>query len=335
MPRRSSGVLPGPGSPRTAARRAWWRIRSPVLSGAGACGAFLFLEDGLPTRPAGFCNVNQLFELNLEQARPSRWCAVPGAPCTDPTRCTGRSTCSCPRPATGSRPRLLLTPARPTTCAGASAGRWDGARGLRLTGQVRAATADGGTTASYGPGQAERGLAGARRRTPSAKRASPPRPCARTRPATSRARGVPGRAPAPEQPEPGGLPRRRQPARLPRVATRRRRNGGFELRPYLRASTMRFLQHFLPGPAARGERPGKRWGCSSHEVGGGWRNVALRRSTWRWPRASWSSSRRARPTGRAAPRGRHPARPVSITTTKCARTRVAPWAHWERPLAER
>ena len=43
-------------------------IRSPVLSGPGACGAFLVLEDGLPSRPVGFCNVNELFELNLEQA---------------------------------------------------------------------------------------------------------------------------------------------------------------------------------------------------------------------------------------------------------------------------
>jgi outer membrane receptor protein involved in Fe transport len=43
-------------------------IRSPVLTGAGACGAFLVLEDDVPIRPVGFCNVNQLFEVNLEQA---------------------------------------------------------------------------------------------------------------------------------------------------------------------------------------------------------------------------------------------------------------------------
>ncbi len=43
-------------------------IRSPVLTGAGSCGAFLFLEDGIPIRPAGFCNVNSLFEINTEQA---------------------------------------------------------------------------------------------------------------------------------------------------------------------------------------------------------------------------------------------------------------------------
>ena len=44
-------------------------IRSPVLTGAGSCGAFLFLEDGIPLRPAGFCNVNGLFEANGEVAR--------------------------------------------------------------------------------------------------------------------------------------------------------------------------------------------------------------------------------------------------------------------------
>jgi iron complex outermembrane receptor protein len=43
-------------------------IRSPVLTGAGSCGGFLFLEDGIPIRPAGFCNVNQMFEMNTEQA---------------------------------------------------------------------------------------------------------------------------------------------------------------------------------------------------------------------------------------------------------------------------
>lgn len=43
-------------------------IRSPVLTGAGACSAFMVLEDDVPTRPSGFCNVNQLFEVNIAQA---------------------------------------------------------------------------------------------------------------------------------------------------------------------------------------------------------------------------------------------------------------------------
>jgi iron complex outermembrane receptor protein len=44
-------------------------IRSPVLTGAGSCGAFLTLEDGIPSRPNGFCNINQLFELPIELAQ--------------------------------------------------------------------------------------------------------------------------------------------------------------------------------------------------------------------------------------------------------------------------
>lgn len=43
-------------------------IRSPVLTGPGAAGAFLFLEDGVATRAAGFANNNGLAEANMEQA---------------------------------------------------------------------------------------------------------------------------------------------------------------------------------------------------------------------------------------------------------------------------
>ena len=43
-------------------------MRSPVLSGPGACGSFLIMEDGVPVRPSGFCNVNGLFETSYELA---------------------------------------------------------------------------------------------------------------------------------------------------------------------------------------------------------------------------------------------------------------------------
>jgi outer membrane receptor protein involved in Fe transport len=43
-------------------------IRSPVLTGPGSCGAFYLAEDGLRLRPAGTCNVNELSEVNSEQA---------------------------------------------------------------------------------------------------------------------------------------------------------------------------------------------------------------------------------------------------------------------------
>ncbi|MFS1522937.1 TonB-dependent receptor [Microbulbifer sp. 2304DJ12-6] len=44
-------------------------LRSPVLSGAGACGSVLSAEDGIPLRAKGFCNINELFESHSETAR--------------------------------------------------------------------------------------------------------------------------------------------------------------------------------------------------------------------------------------------------------------------------
>ena len=43
-------------------------IRSPVLTGAGSCGAFLMSQDGVSLRAPGFCNVNELFESTSELA---------------------------------------------------------------------------------------------------------------------------------------------------------------------------------------------------------------------------------------------------------------------------
>lgn len=61
---RVSGVWLG----RASGQEHLTAIRSPILTGAGSCGSFLFLEDGIPIRPSGFCNVNSLFEINTEQA---------------------------------------------------------------------------------------------------------------------------------------------------------------------------------------------------------------------------------------------------------------------------
>jgi outer membrane receptor protein involved in Fe transport len=60
--------IPGVWVTRASGQESLTAIRSPVLTGAGSCGAFLTLEDGIPSRPSGFCNVNQLFELNTELA---------------------------------------------------------------------------------------------------------------------------------------------------------------------------------------------------------------------------------------------------------------------------
>lgn len=53
---------------RNSGEESLTAIRSPVLSGPGSCGVFLFLENSVPIRPVGFCNVNELFEINTEQA---------------------------------------------------------------------------------------------------------------------------------------------------------------------------------------------------------------------------------------------------------------------------
>ena len=44
-------------------------IRSPVLTGGAGAGSFLYLENGIPLRAAGFANVNGLFEGGTEFAR--------------------------------------------------------------------------------------------------------------------------------------------------------------------------------------------------------------------------------------------------------------------------
>jgi outer membrane cobalamin receptor len=60
--------VPGAWISRNNGQESLTAIRSPVLSGAGSCGAFQMALDGIPLRASGFCNVNQIFEANTEQA---------------------------------------------------------------------------------------------------------------------------------------------------------------------------------------------------------------------------------------------------------------------------
>ena len=68
---------PGTMIQRNSGEESLTAIRSPVLTGPGSCGVFLFLENSIPIRPTGFCNVNELFEVNSEQARVDRSAARP------------------------------------------------------------------------------------------------------------------------------------------------------------------------------------------------------------------------------------------------------------------
>ncbi|MBL4639254.1 MAG: TonB-dependent receptor [Kordiimonadaceae bacterium] len=54
--------LPGVNFSRNNGLEYLASIRSPIFTGAGACGAFLVAQDGIALRSAGFCNVNELFE---------------------------------------------------------------------------------------------------------------------------------------------------------------------------------------------------------------------------------------------------------------------------------
>lgn len=60
--------LPGVNINRGNGQESLMSIRSPILTGAGACGAFLTAEEGIPLRSAGFCNVNEMFDAHTENA---------------------------------------------------------------------------------------------------------------------------------------------------------------------------------------------------------------------------------------------------------------------------
>lgn len=58
----------GVGIQRGSGQESLTAIRSPVLNGGAGQGSFLFLEDGVPIRAAGFGNVNALLETGSEFA---------------------------------------------------------------------------------------------------------------------------------------------------------------------------------------------------------------------------------------------------------------------------
>ncbi|MEM8986003.1 MAG: TonB-dependent receptor [Pseudomonadota bacterium] len=60
--------LPGAYVHRGSGQEHLTAIRSPVLTSGAGAGSFLYLEDGVPMRAAGFSNVNGLFEAHAEIA---------------------------------------------------------------------------------------------------------------------------------------------------------------------------------------------------------------------------------------------------------------------------
>jgi len=64
----SLNQLPGVNVQRGNGQESLPSIRSAVLTGAGACGGLLVMEEAIPVRGVGFCNLNELFDTHFEQA---------------------------------------------------------------------------------------------------------------------------------------------------------------------------------------------------------------------------------------------------------------------------
>ena len=100
--------VPGTWLSRGSGQEHLTAIRSPVLTGPGSCGGFLFLEDGIPIRPAGFCNVNQLIEADTEQASAIEVIRGPGNALYGSNALHGIINVLMPMPANGRSPQLAL-----------------------------------------------------------------------------------------------------------------------------------------------------------------------------------------------------------------------------------
>ncbi len=126
--------VPGAWATRNSGQESLLAIRSPALTGPGACGAFLVMQDGVPVRPAGFCNVNQLFDTQFEQAAAVEVLRGPGSALYGSNALHGVVHVLMPGPAdTADRFTAEAGPdgyAR----AGASVGGGDAGKGVRLTG---------------------------------------------------------------------------------------------------------------------------------------------------------------------------------------------------------
>jgi len=126
-------------------------LRSPLFTGAGACGAFLLLEDGVPIQPAGFCDVNALFEINTEQANAIEVVRGPGSVLYGSNALNGIvNVLSRPPEYQPQNSASLELGSNDYARAETSLGLWDGSDGFRVSAN---ATHDGGFRADSGYNQ--------------------------------------------------------------------------------------------------------------------------------------------------------------------------------------
>lgn len=218
-------------------------IRSPVLTGAGACGAFLVLEDAVPIRPVGFCNVNQLFEVNLEQAGAVEVLRGPGIGVLGANAVHAVANVIAARPANlpafGANVEIGSDDYRQVSLAS----RWLG--DATRVGVVAHHTRDGGYREASGFVESkanvavERDLAGGRLRVM----------LSATDLDQETAGFIVGRNSYrdPQQRRANANPEAYRKARSARLIAHYESEDGFDARAYARTSDMDFLQHFLLG----------------------------------------------------------------------------------------
>lgn len=220
-------------------------IRSPVLTGPGSCGAFLFLEDGIPIRPAGFCNVNSLIELGTELADSIEVIRGPGNALYGSNALHGTLNALLPTPRSNPAPEVaveagsndfyLVRASLPfdrdagwlASAVVADDGGFRDNAGYRqgkLHVKGRWAAGGGDFVFGFSSSELEQQTAG-----------YIPGRNAYQDPALNRANFDPEAF------------REAASQRAYGIWTRTRRGTTVDLRPYLRHSSMRFLQHFLPG----------------------------------------------------------------------------------------
>lgn len=245
-PTHSSELLnraPGAMLQRGSGQESLTALRSPVLTGAGACGAVLVLEDGIPIRPVGSCNVNELFEVNIEQATAVEILRGPGSALYGSSAVHGIINVMTPLPE--ELPELGL---------GLEAGS-DDYRRIRLAAATESAaqafgvalhaTEDGGWRDSSGFSEQKFNAAW----SPQLAASELTLRLAATRLDQETAGFVVGENAyrdaqlAHSNPNPEAY----RDARSLRLAAHYRNQAGLELRGYLRSSSMDFLQHFLLG----------------------------------------------------------------------------------------
>lgn len=235
-------------------------IRSPVLTGAGSCGAFLMSQDGVSLRAAGFCNVNELIESVSELASRIEIIRGPGSAIHGSNALHGVVNVITPDPASGKRASLeagpwdyyrgklhLSSDSTRLDISGTSDGGWKDESGFaqqKLLFKQVADLKDSRLTTSFTYTNLNQETAGFVQGSDAYKVA-----------------GLNRSNPNPE------ARRDARSARLGLTWVKDLQVGSLQVKPYLRHVKMQFLQHFLPG------QPEEENGHKSLGVQGLWTSI--------------------------------------------------------------